>query len=72
MGVSCTYGNVNLISWKVSGVRNRSPLYALLFISSAFGKSLHIMFSIEIFSMRMPLDIVLHSPTDLSCAEIHI
>lgn len=54
-------------------VRNRSPLYALLFISSAFGKSLHIMFSIEVFSMMMTLDIVLLlSRTDLNCAEIHI
>ena len=57
MGVSCTYGNVNLISWKVSGVRNRSPLYALLFIICAFEKTSRIMFLIEIFSMMMTLDI---------------
>ena len=53
-------------------VINRNPLYALLFISSAFGKSLHSMFSVEIFSMMMIFDIVLLSLTDLNCAEIHI
>lgn len=53
-------------------VINRNPLYALLFISSAFGKTLRIMFLVEIFRMMMTSDIVLLSLTDLNCAEIPI